>query len=95
MAPNVARAAVAPQQAGALVDHNVRALRRIAGVLRARIMEYTTDVGACFPEEARKIHAGEADDRPIRGQASPDEARALLEDGIIIMPLPVLPDDHH
>lgn len=51
------------------------------------------DVGAKFPEEARKIHYGEADARGIIGKATPDEARALVEEGIEIAAIPVLPDD--
>jgi hypothetical protein len=51
------------------------------------------DVGTRFPEEARKIHYGEADARGIMGQTTLDEARALLEEGIEIAALPVLPDD--
>ncbi len=51
------------------------------------------DVGAKFPEEARKIHYGEADARGIIGKATPDEAQALVEEGIEIAAIPVLPDD--
>lgn len=51
------------------------------------------DVGAKFPEEARKIHYGEADARGIIGKATPDEAKALVEEGIEIAAIPVLPDD--
>ena len=46
-----------------------------------------------FPEEARKIHYGEAEQRGLIGKATADEARALIEEGIEIAPLPVLPDD--
>jgi hypothetical protein len=53
------------------------------------------DVGERFPEEARKIHYGESEARGIIGQASPDEAQALTEEGIEIAPLPVFPDDRH
>ncbi|MFJ6326342.1 MULTISPECIES: DUF1178 family protein [unclassified Rhizobium] len=51
------------------------------------------DVGAKFPEEARKIHYGEADARGIIGKATPDEAQALVDEGIEIAAIPVLPDD--
>ncbi|AGB72599.1 MULTISPECIES: DUF1178 family protein [Rhizobium] len=51
------------------------------------------DVGTKFPEEARKIHYGEADARGIIGKATPDEAQALVEEGIEIAAVPVLPDD--
>ena len=53
------------------------------------------DVGERFPEEARKIHYGETEARGIIGQASPDEAQALTEEGIEIAALPVFPEDQH
>ncbi|MQW87477.1 DUF1178 family protein [Sinorhizobium saheli] len=57
------------------------------------IRENAEDVGERFPEEARKIHYGEAEQRGLIGKATADEAVALLEEGIEIAPLPVLPDD--
>ena len=49
----------------------------------------TEDVGAGFAEEARKMHYGETEERNIRGQVSIEETRALLEEGISVMPLPL------
>ncbi len=45
------------------------------------------DVGEAFPAEARKIHSGEAPDRPIIGQAKIEEARALIDEGVPVIPL--------
>lgn len=59
----------------------------------ATIKANSEDVGAQFPEEARKIHYGEADARGIIGQATPDEAQALADEGIEIAAIPVLPED--
>lgn len=59
----------------------------------ANIRANAEDVGDKFPEEARKIHYGEAEERGIIGQASLQEAKALLEEGIEVAALPVLPDD--
>lgn len=59
----------------------------------ANIRANSEDVGEKFPEEARKIHYGEADARGIIGQASLGEVKDLLDEGIEIAPLPVLPDD--
>ena len=53
------------------------------------VMANTEDVGARFPEEARRMHYGETGERGIRGQASPDETSALLEEGIGVLPLPI------
>lgn len=51
----------------------------------------TEDVGERFAEEARRIHYKEAQERGIRGVASRDEARALEDEGIQVMPLPFAP----
>ncbi|WP_431320568.1 DUF1178 family protein [Rhizobium sp. YTU87027] len=59
----------------------------------ATIKANSEDVGTRFPEEARKIHYGESDARGIIGQTTMDEAQALLDEGIEIAALPVLPDD--
>ncbi|MEO0999046.1 MAG: DUF1178 family protein, partial [Pseudomonadota bacterium] len=56
--------------------------------MRAWVEKNSDDVGREFAAEARRIHAGEAEDRAIRGQARPAEAKALLEDGIPVAPLP-------
>ncbi len=47
------------------------------------------NVGERFPEEARRIHYDEAPARSIRGVASADEARDLLEEGILVLPAPL------
>jgi hypothetical protein len=53
------------------------------------VMANTEDVGTRFPEEARKMHYGESQERGIRGQASPEETEALMEEGIGVVPLPI------
>ncbi|UGX86285.1 DUF1178 family protein [Phyllobacterium meliloti] len=60
-----------------------------------KVRENADYVGADFAEEARKIHFGEADQRGIYGEASGDEVKSLLDDGIDIMPLPTFPEDHN
>jgi hypothetical protein len=52
-------------------------------------------VGDRFAEEARKIHFGEGEKRGIYGEATPEEARGLAEDGVEFMPLPVFPEDRN
>jgi hypothetical protein len=56
--------------------------------LRRRIEAESEDVGRAFAVEARRIHEGEAPPRPIIGEARPSEARALVDDGIPVAPLP-------
>lgn len=73
--------AEAPPTPAALQAQWVDAMRRV--------LEQTDDVGERFPEEARRIHYGEIEARGIRGQATPEEKRALLEEGIEIMSLPL------
>ena len=53
------------------------------------VMANTEDVGARFPEEARRIHYGESEERGIRGQASAQETQALVDEGIGVLPLPI------
>lgn len=53
------------------------------------LMAKTEDVGDRFATEARRIHYGEAEERGIRGRATPDEARELADEGIDIVALPV------
>jgi hypothetical protein len=55
------------------------------------VVANTEDVGDSFPEEARKMHYGEAEARNIRGHATPEETEELIDEGIAVMPLP-LPD---
>ena len=72
--------------------------REMAEVLRKirREIEAKADyVGPNFAEEARKIHYDEAPERGIYGEASLDDVKALHEEGIDCLPLPVLPEDRN
>ena len=59
--------------------------------LRRQIEANSDYVGLNFAAEARRIHAGEAPERSIYGEARADEARALIEDGVPVAPLPFVP----
>jgi hypothetical protein len=63
--------------------------------VREHLVKSADYVGPKFPEEARKMHYGETEHRSIYGEASPDEAKALHEEGIEFHPLPRLPDDRN
>ena len=63
--------------------------------LRDHIKANADNVGEQFPEQARKMHYGEIEHRPIYGDASPTEAKALIEEGVEVMPLPMLPEDRN
>ncbi|OHV78286.1 DUF1178 family protein [Ensifer sp. LCM 4579] len=93
MAPSVSTARKKEARQALVMDQaqkeTITKLREMVKSIR----ENAEDVGERFPEEARKIHYGEADQRGLVGKASKEEAIALLEEGIEIAPLPVLPDD--
>ena len=55
------------------------------------MLAHTEDVGERFADEARRIHYGEVPQRGIRGQATPDDAESLREEGIEVMSLPLPP----
>ncbi|HEY6755447.1 MAG TPA: DUF1178 family protein [Pseudolabrys sp.] len=63
--------------------------------LRDHLTKNADNVGAKFPDEARKMHYGEIEHRSIYGVASPDEAKELSEEGVEFHPLPVLPDERN
>ena len=53
------------------------------------VLAHTEDVGERFADEARRIHYGEVESRGIRGQATPEQAQSLRDEGIEVMSLPV------
>ena len=89
----------APTQAQAASEtHRVAAHGDLAAAmrkLRAEIEAKSEYVGPRFSEEARKIHYEEVPARGIHGEATSEEARALIEEGIEFFPLPVLPEDQN
>jgi hypothetical protein len=104
MAPQVARkdrapaaepATPAPPPPVAVVSPVEQELRAKLRELREHIVKTADPVGERFAEEARKIHYGETEHRSIYGQATPEEARELAEEGIEFHALPVLPDDRN
>ncbi len=72
-----------------------RELRAKIKELRDHIVKNADNVGEKFPNEARKMHYGDIEHRPIYGEASPEEAKSLIEEGVEVSPLPVLPDDRN
>jgi hypothetical protein len=72
-----------------------RELRTKLKELRDHIVKNADNVGERFPNEARKMHYGDIEHRPIYGEASPEEARSLIEEGVEVSPLPVLPEDRN
>jgi hypothetical protein len=79
----------------AMVSPQEREFRKKLKELRDHLTKNADYVGQKFPEEARKMHYGEIEHRSIFGEASPDQAKELHEEGIEFHPLPVLPDERN
>ncbi len=93
-APAPATEVTAPASTPLLMAQE-RELRAKLKELRDHIVKNADNVGERFPNEARKMHYGDIEHRPIYGEASPDEARALIDEGVEVSPLPVLPEDRN
>jgi hypothetical protein len=99
-APAVAAAPSAATETGSdtstpLMMAQEAELRAKIKELRDHVTKNADNVGEKFPDEARKMHYGDIEHRPIYGEASPDEARSLIDEGIEVSPLPVLPGDRN
>ena len=66
----------------------MRQMRQFVTGLRKHIEANADYVGPNFPEEARKIHYGETEERHIYGEATVEEAKELVEEGVDVAPLP-------
>ncbi|HEY1612767.1 MAG TPA: DUF1178 family protein [Rhizomicrobium sp.] len=86
MAPAIAGSAVAPARRSAPDD--MRKMRQFMTGLRKYVEQNADYVGPQFPEEARKIHYGETEERQIYGEATANEVRELIDEGVEIAPLP-------
>ena len=81
-----------PVASNAAVPEDImKAMRAI----RDTVKKNADYVGSGFAEEARKIHYGESEERGIYGEASTEDVDGLKEEGIDVMPLPVLPEDRN
>ncbi|MFD1695904.1 DUF1178 family protein [Roseibium aestuarii] len=76
-------------------DPRIAALVEGVRALRTKLLENSDYVGTDFAEEARRIHYGEAEARTIHGETSLEDARELIEEGVSLVPIPVLPDDQN
>jgi hypothetical protein len=91
MAPRVrpARAVAVPSQAG--LSEPQGEVETALAKMRKHVEENSADVGSNFAKEAREMHLGDAPERSIYGSAGIEEAKALIEDGVPILPLPFMP----
>lgn len=96
MAPAVRHARKAAMTAAGSQDRPdlsapASALEAEIAALRRQIEANSDYVGVNFVTEARRMHAGDTPSRPIHGEAKPEEARQMIEDGLPVAPLPFLP----
>ena len=80
-----------PTEAPAQPADKAAMLQKMISEMRAHVEKTATWVGGSFAKEARDQHLGDAPERPIWGEASPQEAKALIEDGVPVAPLPFVP----
>ncbi len=99
VAPNVEQAPAAPPEPptapAPISDEGFARVRDALREIHAKLKRDATDVGPAFPEQARAIHDGETPPRAIYGTATDEEVRALVEDGVGILPIPPLPEDRN
>ena len=88
-------AEVPASESTSLMMAQERELRAKIKELRDHVVKNADNVGERFPTEARAMHYGDKEHRPIYGEASPEEARALIDEGVEVSPLPTLPEDRN
>jgi hypothetical protein len=79
----------------AMMSPHEQELRKKLKELREHVTKNADYVGEKFPELARQMHYEEVDRRSIYGEAKPDEVKDLLDEGVEVHPLPVLPEDRN
>ena len=79
----------------AMISPQEKEFRAKLKELRDHLTANADNVGKKFPEEARKMHYGEIEHRSIYGEATPQDAKELHEEGIEFHPLPVLPEERN
>ncbi|CAN0655276.1 DUF1178 family protein [Nitratireductor aquimarinus] len=94
MAPAVSTGKKRDQIALAMGEKQKQALAQLKE-LSKKVRENADYVGDKFAEEARKIHFGETEARGIYGEATTDEAKALVDEGVEFLPLPVFPEEQN
>jgi len=79
----------------AMMSPQEKEFRKKLRELREHVTKNADYVGEKFPELARQMHYEEVDKRSIYGEAKPNEVRSLLEEGVEVQPLPILPEERN
>jgi hypothetical protein len=85
----------AGRQPAVLLSDKDREARALLKSLRDHVQQNADHVGGQFPKLAREMHYGEIEKRSIYGDAKPEEVRSLLEEGVEVQPLPILPEERN
>ena len=99
--PQTAPAAAPPQvpaaqsQPMAVFSEQEKAFRAMVKAFREHVTQNADYVGPAFADEARKMHYGEVEHRSIYGEANLVEAKELVDEGIEVHPLPIVPDERN
>ena len=93
--PTVLPVPAPPAQPVAVFSEREREFRAMLKAFREHVTRNSENVGQGFADEARKMHYGETEHRSIYGEANLAEAKELLEEGIQVHPLPILPDERN
>jgi hypothetical protein len=93
--PSAVSVASQPTAVAVAPDPQQKAMLEALTELKRKVTASADYVGDRFAEEARKMHYGETPERGIYGEATGDEARALIDEGIDVHPIPVLPDERN
>ncbi|MDO8533225.1 MAG: DUF1178 family protein [Xanthobacteraceae bacterium] len=99
MAPSLARAdkesVHEDKTPVAMMSPEEKEFRKKLRELREHVTKNADYVGDRFPQLARQMHEEEIEKRSIYGEAKPAEVRALLEEGVEVQPLPILPEERN
>lgn len=91
----VSAAATDATPLGGASTPDLQRMVELARYIRNEVVSKADYVGPRFAEEARKIHYGDAEERGIYGETTLEDAEALIEEGVDVMPLPILPEDQN
>jgi hypothetical protein len=99
MSPNISKRSSDKQETRQSLfsgtDPQAKALKERLRELRKHVETHADYVGDRFADEARRIHYKEAQERGIYGEATAEDARSLIDEGIEVHPLPTLPEDRN